>query len=109
MCPAYGDAKHGPNPRRSWLAGRLELVAPRLGDLTGPQRAVLQLLTLCEPLGQEELAALAARVAVLGDRGAEHGVVTRGVLIDLASDGPLPDGHGGDRRGTRGGLRAGWG
>ena len=23
-----------------------------------------------------------------------HGVVTRGVLIDLASDGPLPDGHG---------------
>jgi kynurenine formamidase len=24
----------------------------------------------------------------------EHGVVTRGVLVDLASDGPLPDGHG---------------
>jgi DNA-binding CsgD family transcriptional regulator len=40
--------------------GRLvELVALRLGDLTGPERAVLELLTLGEPLGQAELAQLA--------------------------------------------------
>jgi DNA-binding CsgD family transcriptional regulator len=36
-----------------------ELVALRLGNLTDPERAVLELVTLGEPLGQDELARLA--------------------------------------------------
>ena len=36
----------------------VELVALRLGELTGPERSVLELLTLGEPLGQSELAQL---------------------------------------------------
>ncbi len=49
----------------------VELVALRLGNLTGPQLAVLELLTLGEPLGQAELAALAdpASVEILERRG----------------------------------------
>jgi DNA-binding CsgD family transcriptional regulator/type II secretory pathway predicted ATPase ExeA len=40
-------------------SGRLvELAAQRLGDLTGPERTVLELLTLGEPLGQATLAQL---------------------------------------------------
>ena len=42
----------------------VELVALRLGDLTGPERAVLELLTLGEPLGQATLAQLAEPAAV---------------------------------------------
>jgi DNA-binding CsgD family transcriptional regulator len=42
----------------------VELVALRLGDLPDPERAVLELLTLCEPLEQGELAQLADPPAV---------------------------------------------
>ena len=42
----------------------VELVALRLGELTDPERAVLELLTLCEPLGQSELAQLTEPTAV---------------------------------------------
>jgi DNA-binding CsgD family transcriptional regulator len=41
-----------------------ELVAQRLGNLTDPERAVLELVTLGEPLGQAELARLADPAAV---------------------------------------------
>ena len=41
-----------------------ELVALRLGDLTDPQRTVLELLTLGEPLGQATVAHLAEPTAV---------------------------------------------
>jgi DNA-binding CsgD family transcriptional regulator len=45
--------------------GRLvELVALRLGDLSGAERAALELLALGEPLGQAELARLADAAAV---------------------------------------------
>ena len=42
----------------------VELVALRLGDLTAPERAVLELLTLGEPLGQATLAQLVEPSAV---------------------------------------------
>jgi DNA-binding CsgD family transcriptional regulator len=42
----------------------VELVALRVGELTRPQRAVLELLTVGEPLGQAELARLAEPEAV---------------------------------------------
>jgi DNA-binding CsgD family transcriptional regulator len=42
----------------------VELVALRLGDLTGPQRAVLELLTVGEPLEQAELAQFADPASV---------------------------------------------
>jgi DNA-binding CsgD family transcriptional regulator len=41
-----------------------ELVALRLGNLTDPERAVLELVTLGEPLGQAELARLADPASV---------------------------------------------
>ncbi|HEY2128272.1 MAG TPA: LuxR C-terminal-related transcriptional regulator, partial [Streptosporangiaceae bacterium] len=41
-----------------------ELVARRLGNLTEPERAVLELVTLGEPLGQAELARLAEPACV---------------------------------------------
>jgi DNA-binding CsgD family transcriptional regulator len=48
-----------------------ELVALRLGNLTDPERAVLELVTLGEPLGQAELARLAdpASVQTLEGKG----------------------------------------
>jgi DNA-binding CsgD family transcriptional regulator len=42
----------------------VELVAMRLGDLTGPERAVVELLTLSEPLGQATLDQLSDSQAV---------------------------------------------
>jgi DNA-binding CsgD family transcriptional regulator len=42
----------------------VELVALRLGDLTGPERAVVELLTLSEPLGQATLDQLSDPEAV---------------------------------------------
>jgi DNA-binding CsgD family transcriptional regulator len=49
----------------------VELAAQRLGELTGPERTVLELLTLGEPLGQATLAQLtdAASVEALEARG----------------------------------------
>ncbi|MEA2534833.1 MAG: hypothetical protein QOJ93_2644 [Actinomycetota bacterium] len=49
----------------------VELVALRLGDLTGPERAVVELLTLSEPLGQATLDQLSDPDAVedLEDKG----------------------------------------
>ena len=49
----------------------IELAAQRLGELTGPERIVLELLTLGEPLGQAALAQLtdAASVEALEQRG----------------------------------------
>src|SRR5207244_13645319 len=64
------------------LRGRLrptarlvELVALRLGDLTGSERTVLELLTLGEPLGQatlDQLADPAAVEALEHKRSEEH-------------------------------------
>jgi predicted ATPase len=42
----------------------VELVAMRLGDLSGPERAVLELLAVGEPLEEAELAQLADPAAV---------------------------------------------
>jgi DNA-binding CsgD family transcriptional regulator len=49
----------------------VELAAQRLGDLTGPERTVLELLTLGEPLGQATLSKLtdAASVETLERKG----------------------------------------
>jgi DNA-binding CsgD family transcriptional regulator len=57
----------------------VELVAGRLGDLSGPERAALELVTLGEPLGQGELAALAEPAAV--------GALERKGLIASSRDG----------------------
>jgi DNA-binding CsgD family transcriptional regulator len=52
----------------------VELVALRLGDLTAAERAVLELLTLGEPLEQAELARLADPVSV--DALEQKGLIT---------------------------------
>ena len=52
-------------------ARRVELAAHRLGELTGPERTVLELLTLGEPLGQATMTRLTddASVETLENRG----------------------------------------
>ena len=65
----------------------VELVALRLGDLTAPERAVLELLILGEPLGQAELARLAdaASVETLEGKGLiASGMNGRRVQVRLA-------------------------
>jgi DNA-binding CsgD family transcriptional regulator len=57
----------------------VELVAGRLGDLSGPERAALELVALGEPLGQGELAVLAEPAAV--------GALERKGLIASSRDG----------------------
>ena len=57
----------------------VELVALRLGDLSGPERAVLELLALGEPLDPAELDLLADPVAV--------GTLERKALISSRMDG----------------------
>jgi DNA-binding CsgD family transcriptional regulator len=52
----------------------VELVALRLGDLTGPERAVLELLTVGEPLEHAELARLADPASV--DALEQKGLIT---------------------------------
>jgi DNA-binding CsgD family transcriptional regulator len=52
----------------------IDLVALRLGDLTGPQRAALELVTVGEPLEQEELAQLADPASV--DALEQKGLIT---------------------------------
>ena len=52
----------------------VELVALRLGDLTVPERAVLELLTVGEPLEQAELAQLADPASI--DALEQNGLVT---------------------------------
>jgi DNA-binding CsgD family transcriptional regulator len=52
----------------------VELVALRLGDLTGSERAVLELLTVGEPLEQAELAQLADPAS--GDALEQKGLIT---------------------------------
>jgi hypothetical protein len=49
----------------------VELVAQRLGQLSGPERVVLELLTVGEPLGHAELTQLAdpASVETLEGKG----------------------------------------
>jgi hypothetical protein len=54
----------------------VELVALRLGDLSGAERSVLELLALGEPLGPAELARLADPTAV--DALEEKGLITGG-------------------------------
>lgn len=52
----------------------IDLVAFRLGDLTGPERAALELVTVGEPLEQEELAELADPASV--DALEQKGLIT---------------------------------
>jgi len=52
----------------------VELVVLRLGDLTGPERATLELVTLGEPLEQDELAQLADPASV--DALEQKGLIT---------------------------------
>jgi hypothetical protein len=67
----------------------VELVAARLGDLTYPERALLELVTVGEPLGQAELAALADPACVEAlERKGLGGLIQQGLLPVQVAAGP---------------------
>ena len=80
----------------------VELVALRLGNLTDPERALLELVTVGEPLGQAELARLA-------DPGSVEALEREGLITSQVDEQAGPGTAGPSRhrgRGTNRGQRA---